>query len=118
MNLLNVAIVAARTYQLTTDETKDSLAQANAKKSVEAAMISMAYEQSKQGSSKILKAIDEVKEATKRFSLVEDRKKKNEKEMILAENSCVIGQAGSVTQEEAAKEEEEEIDLKKLSIPA
>jgi len=38
-----------------------------------------------------LKAIDEVKEATKRFSLVEDRKKKNEKEMILAENSCVIG---------------------------
>lgn len=49
MNTLSVAIVAAKSYQITADGAADAQAKRNAVASVNAAMISMAYEHGKTG---------------------------------------------------------------------
>lgn len=58
MNTLNVAIVAAKSYQVTADGNGDDQAKRNAVASVTAAMVSMAYEHGKTGNKTVREAID------------------------------------------------------------
>lgn len=95
MNTLSVAVVSAKSYQLATEQSGDATAKSNAYAAVEASMRAMAHEQSKTGSAEIKRILDEIREATTAVRVAEERRVKNEQEIIRAENACVPGQPGA-----------------------
>jgi len=95
MNTLSVAVVSAKSYQIATEGSGDLTAKENALGSVEASMKAMAYEQGKTGSEAIKKVLDEIRDATTAVRVAEQRRKKNEFEITVAENACVPGQPGT-----------------------
>lgn len=68
----------------------------NAYGSVTASMKAMAYEQGRTGSAAIKDILDEIREATRAVKVAEERRVRNEAEIISAENNCVVGQPGIV----------------------
>lgn len=95
MNTLSVAVVAARAYELATEQGGDETAAANAQAAVNAAKTARAHEQGKTGSAEIARILDEIREATAAVRVAEERRVRNEEEIIRAENACVPGQPGS-----------------------
>lgn len=76
----------------------------------------MAHEQGKTGSAEIKRILDEIREATTAVRVAEERRAKNELEIIVAENSCVPGQPGTPPPKSAQQEREFQNQL--ASIPA
>jgi hypothetical protein len=79
-------------------------------------MKAMAYEQGKTGSAAIKDILDEIREATRAVKVAEERRIRNEAEIIAAENNCVVGQAGIVPPKNA--QDELDFETKLASIPA
>jgi hypothetical protein len=95
MNTLSVAVVSAKSYQLATQQSGDLTAKENALGAVAASMRAMAHEQGKTGSAEIKRVLDEIREATGAVRVAEEKRAKNEEEIIRAENACVPGQPGA-----------------------
>lgn len=116
MNTLSVAVVSAKSYQLATEQSGDATAKANAYETVRASMRAMAHEQGKTGSAEIQRVLDEIRDGTTAVRVAEERRAKNELEIIRAENACVPGQPGDPPPTNPLEEEQWEADL--ASIPA
>lgn len=57
-------------------------------------MKAMGHEQSKSGSLEIKRILDEIKVATAAVKVAEEKRLRNDQELIIAKNKCEIGQPG------------------------